>query len=131
MKRNLRRILNADRPTNPKTPENVATSFENENIMNDYGYNLRRTENFYITTVTQHASSFTLFGSKEVMKMIEKFVPHNRKYLLDGTFDVTPVGFYQLLIIYIEYQNDVSPSTFPYIHPFIHPYSSDEYLYEL
>lgn len=120
MQRNLRRILNAGNPKNPKSAESVRASFENEDVMENYGYNLRRSESFYMGTLTEKKKSspcsFSLFGSKEVINMIEEHIkPEERKYLLDGTFDTSPVGFYQLLIIYIEYKNDVS------IHPSIHP----------
>lgn len=107
MKRNLRRILNADAPKFVKSAEEVAAAFENSNTMEKYGYNLRHTEVFYIATVINSSNSFSLFGSHEVIKMIEQYIPENRNYLLDGTFDVAPAGYYQLLVIYVEYQNDV------------------------
>lgn len=121
MKRNLRRILNSRFPQNPKSPADVAAAFENEDVFNAYGYNLRQTEIFHITTINEKESSFTLFGSKGIMDMIEEFIPKNRKYLLDGTFDVTPIGYYQLLVIYIEYQNDVSKFQSIYIYLMVHP----------
>lgn len=41
--------------------------------------------------------------------MIKQHIPtDDRRYMMDGTFDVAPLGsYYQLLIIYIEYKNDV------------------------
>lgn len=107
MKRNLRRILNADAPKYVKSAEEIAAAFENSKTFEAFGYNLRHTEIFYIATVINPLNSFSLFGSYEVMKIIQKFIPEKRKYLLDGTFDVSPTGYYQLLVIYIEYQNDV------------------------
>lgn len=108
MKRNIRRILNTNAPSKPKTAGEISIAFEKVELLNTYGHNLRQTEIFYVATVDEADSSFVLFESRQVTKMIEEFIPENRNYLLDGTFDVTPVGHYQLLIIYIEFQNDVS-----------------------
>lgn len=76
--------------------------------MEQYGFNLRNTERFYIDTIEK--SGFTIFASREIMQMIDDAIPpENRKYMLDGTFDVAPIGsFYQLLIIAIDYKKDVS-----------------------
>lgn len=64
---------------------------------------------FYVDTVITTEYAFTLFVSKFVVDFIEKNIePAARNYLLDATFDSLPKGYYQLLIISIEYQNDVS-----------------------
>lgn len=44
------------------------------------------------------------------MSLIDQNIsPEERHYLMDATLDVVPDGnFYQLLIIHIEYKNDVS-----------------------
>lgn len=122
MKRNLGRILNPNRPKMPKTSSEIAEAFKNEAIYNEYGQNERKTEPFYIETVDKSPSySFTLFASMQVVKMIQQFLPDNRKYLMDGTFDVTPLGSYaQLLIIYVEFKNDVSFQCYNYkIHIYV------------
>lgn len=108
MKRNVRRILNGNAPPKTKCAEDISIAFDNVDVMNAYGYNLRHTEMFYVATVIDEDSSFTLFQSRQVINMIEQYIPEGRNYLLDGTFKVAPVGHYQLLIIYIEFQNDVS-----------------------
>lgn len=110
MKRNLVRILNPNRPKMPKTSNEISDAFKNEAIYNEYGLNEHKTEPFYIDTVDKNPFySFTVFASMQVVKMIQQFLPDNRKYLMDGTFDVTPLGCYaQLLVIYIEFKNDVS-----------------------
>lgn len=110
MKRNLGRILNPNRPKMPKTSEEISEAFKNEVVYNEYGLNERKTEPFYIGTVDNGPSyAFTMFASMQVVKMIQQFIPDNRKYLMDATFDITPLGCYtQLLVIYIEFKNDVS-----------------------
>lgn len=109
MKRNLGRILNPNRPKMPTTSKEISDAFQNEAIYNEYGRNERKTEPFYIGTVDKSSYSFTMFASMDVVKMIEEYIPTDRRYLMDGTFDVTPIGCYsQLLIIYIEFKNDVS-----------------------
>lgn len=77
--------------------------------MDKYGYNMEHDAKCYIDTVVTPHYAFTVFASKFVIDFIEKNIePSTRNYLMDATFDSLPKGFYQLLIISIEYQNDVS-----------------------
>lgn len=77
--------------------------------MEKYGYTLENDARFYAGTVSKSKYGFTVFASEFVIKFIEKNIaPKSRRYLMDGTFDKLPSPFYQLLIISIEYQNDVS-----------------------
>lgn len=109
MDRNIRRILNDGEPKVPWTATDITRAFEDDATLDKYGFNLRRTERFYIETVQNENHAFTLFASRETMKLIEQHIPDNRRYLMDGTFNVTPTGCYsQLFIIYIEFRNDVS-----------------------
>lgn len=110
MKRTIARRTSKKYPTNVKSAEAIANEFKNPKTFNEFGLNLRKTEPFYIGTVeTQAKFSFTVFASKQVMSLIDKHIPEDRRYMMDGTFDVTPLGcYYQLLVIHIEYQNDVS-----------------------
>lgn len=125
MERNLRRLLNNDMPEMPTSAAEISRAFENAATMDRFGFNLRSTERFYIDTIQKDPHySFTLFASIEIIKMIEQHIPQNRRYLMDGTFDVTPVGcFSQLLIIHIEYENDVSDN-YQLIKPSVHQYST-------
>lgn len=121
MERNLRRILNGDVPKMPTSTNDISRAFEDAATMDQYGFNLRKTERFYIDTVQNDNHSFTLFASYEIIRMIEKYIPGDRHYLMDGTFDVTPIGpFSQLLIIYIEHQNDVSGGHFCFAYSTFH-----------
>lgn len=81
-------------------------------------------EKLYIGTVVKSKYAFTVFASKFVIDFIEKNIePSSRKYLMDATFDSLPKDFYQLLIISIEYQNDVSNIFFNYIYLIITLYT--------
>ena len=77
--------------------------------MEKYGYNYENDGKFCIDIVVTPDHAFTDFASKFVMNFIEKNMePTARNYLMDATFDSLPKEYYQLLIISIEYQNDVS-----------------------
>lgn len=86
----------------------------------EYGYNLDGDAKFYIDTVVAPDYAFTVFASKHTINFIEENIdPESRHYLMDATFDGLPPGFYQLLIIAIEYQNDVGRKkiTIPSVRP--------------
>lgn len=111
MERNLRRQKNTKYPGKPTTPSQIKECYENRVTKLDFGLNLAKTEPFYIDTIESDVNSaFTLFASYHVMGLIEKHIPpKDRRYLIDGTFDACPIGcYYQLLIIVIEFKNDVS-----------------------
>lgn len=110
MERNLRRLKNHKYPAKPTTSFQIKQCYEDHEIKANFGFNLSKTHPFYIDTVEfGDNSSFTLFGSYQIMQLIEKHIPlTERRYLIDGTFDSCPYGcYYQLLIIVIEYKNDV------------------------
>lgn len=110
MKRNIGRLTTKKRrPKNVKTPAAIADEFKNSETFTDFGLNLRETEHFYIDTIVETEFSFTIFASHQIINLTKEHIPPGqRRYMMDGTFDVTPLGsYYQLLIIYIEYKNDV------------------------
>lgn len=89
--------------------EEIRDRFLVPDIIDEYGYTLGHGAKFYVDTVIEKDSSFTIFASQFTMEFIKKNIaPESRNYLMDGTFDSLPAGFYQLLIITIEYRNDVS-----------------------
>lgn len=111
MSHNLRRYTNPKYSTKPTNTSEIKNAFKDPATMSNYGMNLRKTKDFYINTVETKNSAFTVFASHEMMSMVDENIPpENRRYMLDGTFDVVPVGcgFYQLLVIAIEYKRDVS-----------------------
>lgn len=75
--------------------------------MYEYGYNLEHDSKFFIDSVVTENFGFTLFASQYTIDFIKQNIKY-RKYLMDATFDSLPEKYYQLLIIAIEYRNDVS-----------------------
>lgn len=118
MERNLRRIKNQKYPKRPKNASEIKKLYEDPEVIQNFGYNMRKTSRFYIDTVMEPESVFTVYASQQVIDMIKTHIPvGQRTYLMDGTFSVVPVSsYYQLLIIYIQYKNDVS---LPYVHYYI------------
>lgn len=51
----------------------------------------------------------TFLVSETIIDLIKKNIdPDRRKYMLDGTFKIVPIGvFKQLLILYVEYHDAV------------------------
>lgn len=95
----------------PKQPtiENLNLEFAKKEIMEKYGKNLDGDTPFYLGTVVTKDYHFTVFYSDAVKTFIqEKIAVGHRDFLVDGTFDKLPLKYYQLLIIAIEHQNDVS-----------------------
>lgn len=110
MERNLRRYTSTKYPRIPKTVDEVINAYEDPSVAQNFGQNLRKTEQFYIDTVQiEPNSAFTVFASHQLLNLVKKHVPFDEHFILmDGTFDVAPIGYYQLLVIYILYKNDVS-----------------------
>lgn len=122
IKQTLLRHKNKTYPKDPGTVEGIRETFLQEDILKDYGSNLEGDEDFYINTVVEKDFAFTMFASKFVIDFIEKNIePSSRTYLMDGTFDSLPNAYYQLLVISIEYNNDVSIISH-YIHLSVRPY---------
>lgn len=109
MKRTLLRNKNKSYPKDPKSIENIRDKFKEAKVFEEYGYNLDSDARFYIGTVVEEDFAFTIFASHYVINFIERNIePDSRNYLMDGTFDSLPNEYCQLLIISIEYKNDVS-----------------------
>lgn len=108
-KRTLERYKNQTYPKIPSSIEQLQSDFKKPNTINKYGSTLDGDAKFYMDTVITPNYEFTIFASTFVMSFIQNYVePKERRYLMDGTFDSLPKGFYQMLIITLEYQNDVS-----------------------
>lgn len=110
MARNLRRYTNKKYPARPKNTTEIKQAYGDVATMQEFGFNLRKTNKFYVDTVQTEGSEFTVFASYDMLGMVnEKIPPEERRYMIDGTFDVVPIRyFYQLLVIAIEYKKDVS-----------------------
>lgn len=110
MERNLRRKKNKKYPEQPKTAAELIEAYKNANIMQKFGNNLRNTSRFYIDTVVVPPKSvFTVFASQQIIDLIKIHIPSDqRTYMMDGTFSVVPIRcYYQFLVIYIQFKNDV------------------------
>lgn len=108
MKRTLQRHKNKKYPKIPKAIQDIQNQFQDPAILNEYGINLEGDSTFYIDTIIEANYAFTVFGSQFTIDFIkENIPPESRNFLLDGTFDKLPGEFYQLLIVAIEYKNDV------------------------
>lgn len=112
MERHLRRLKGNKYPGKPTNSSQIKQYYEDENTRAVFGFNLSKTHPFYIETVEfelyEQNLSFTLFASHQIISFIETHIPPDqRRYLIDGTFDVCPTVYYQLLIITIEFKNDV------------------------
>lgn len=109
VKRTLERNKNRKYPKIPSNIQQLQKDFKTREILNEYGSTLDGDTKFYIDTVITPDYEFTIFASQFVMSFInDNITPGSRNYLMDGTFNSLPNGFYQLLIIAIEYENDVS-----------------------
>lgn len=108
MKRTLQRHKNKQYPKCPGSIEEIRQTFMDPNILEKYGNNIEGDGMFYVDTIVHQNYAFTVFVSKYVIDFIKKNIPpKSRHYLLDATFDSLLNQYYQLLIISIEYQNDV------------------------
>lgn len=109
MQKTLQRHKNKCHPKNPRSVDGIREVFLQPQIIEKYGSNLEDDGRFYIDTIVEDDYAFTVFASKYVIDFIQEHIPPNKRhYLMDGTFDSLPKEYYQLLIISIEYQNDVS-----------------------
>lgn len=109
MKRTLNNIKNAKRPKIPQDPANLRLLFDKPDTFAKYGYTLDQRSSFYVDTIVEPQFSFCVFKSDSIIGIIKEYIdPTHRHYLIDGTFSCVPAGFYQVIIISIEYQNDVS-----------------------
>lgn len=70
----------------------------------------------YIDSIIEKDYAFHVFASYANIDLTKKHIPPGqRKYLMDGTFKIVPRQFSkngQLLIIAIEYKNDVSSTEY-------------------
>lgn len=109
MKRQLNRIKNGPKPKIPEDHNELRQLFTNPEIIEKFGFSLDQTSKFYVETIVKDRYSFCIFQSTQIINFVQKYIePKDRNYLIDGTFSCVPRGFYQLLVICVEYQNDVS-----------------------
>lgn len=109
MKRQLFRIKNAKYPKIPKNINEIVDAMEDPMIRRNFGYTFNGDNEFYAGTVITAKYNFVVFVSQKATNIIEQFIPpSDRRYLFDGTFKVAPRHFYQLMVISVEFRDDVS-----------------------
>lgn len=109
--RHLFRLRDKKYPKRPQTDAEVKALFKNKDIFEEFGLSLNEQHPLYVDSVVEKKYAFHVFASFANIELTEEWIPpHERKYLMDGTFKIVPRQFKkgQLLIISIEYQNDVS-----------------------
>lgn len=90
--------------------------------MKEYGHTLDGDSKFYLGTEITEDYKFTIFYSEFVMNFIKENISiGSRRYMMDATFDSLPDGYYQLLIIAVEYRNNVSVPVWSSVHPSVRP----------
>lgn len=104
VKRTLDRIKAKVMPPPPNTIENIPVVFQNPEVMELFGRTKQKknTEKnqFYRTTFVSALFAYTIFASQRVIDIINTFDESKRRFAMDGTFNVVPRLFKQLLIIY-------------------------------
>lgn len=113
VKRTIARKKNKVYPRIPRSMQEFKTEFSKPSILHEYGNNLDNDARFYLDTEITDDYEFIVFYSAYVKNFIEEKIPvGSRNYLMDATFDSLPKGVYQLLIISLGYDNNVSCKLF-------------------
>lgn len=109
MNRQLNRIKTKPRPKIPTNSMQIFELFRRPDIIKEHGYTLDGSARLYVDTVITEKYSFCIFASFTIISIVRHNIdPEQRRYLVDGTFKTVPRMFYQLLILSIEFKNDVS-----------------------
>lgn len=104
MERNLRRIKNHSFPASPTSGDEIIEIFSSEDMINSFGKTKHESPTlFYKGTICNKSYTCTFFASDHIISLIGENIERNRrKYLMDATFKIVPVGcFSQILIIYV------------------------------
>lgn len=109
---NLCRRKRGKGPKKPKSFQELKDKFNQPEIREKYGKTRDRKDDLYIDTIVTTRYSFCVFASPKTIQVVrQNQLPYPRRFLIDGTFKISPKSFYQLLTISIEYENDVSVKT--------------------
>lgn len=92
------------------------TLMNQPNTLERFGLTLDKNERLYVGSVLRKDYTFHVFASQRIIENIKKHMK-KRNYLMDGTFSIAPRLFYQLLIIAVQYKNDVRNWFYSYPYP--------------
>lgn len=108
VERQLYRLRDKKYPKHPRTNDEIRNEMKKPEIVEHFGRNMSKQVKFYIGSEVKTLFAFHVFASMKVVNFIKKNIAcEDRKYLIDGTFKVVPQKFAQLLVISIEYKNNV------------------------
>lgn len=109
LKRQLSRRKGKSYPKRSKNHAHIRDILQDPKNFKAFGQTADEYDKFYIGSVVKVQHAFHVFTSPSVINLIKnQMVNQPRNYLIDGTFRVVPREFAQLLVISIEYANDVS-----------------------
>lgn len=118
VERELYRLRDKQYPKRPTSDGEVKNMLKNPSIYEQYGTTLNKQHQFYVDSVIKKHFAFHVFASFTIIEMIKKCIkPGQRTYLMDGTFKIVPRQFKQLLIISVEFKQNVCVS-----HHYLFPY---------
>lgn len=103
--------MNKNMVTSPKNALQIIEAFNLENIW--YSFVITKDDanprHFYTACIIDEKYFFCLFSSLKAIDLVKENISHEKRtYLMDATFEIVPQGcFKQLLVIYIEYFDEV------------------------
>lgn len=107
VQRTLERLASPTFLKSPKTPLEVIEAFQIESIWANYGLSRHKKQPrpFFKACISEPEFAYCIFASEAIMQGInDNISAGQRRYLIDGTFKVVPLGcFNQLIVIYIQY----------------------------
>lgn len=114
--RTLRRYKNEAFSASPKSGEELIAVFQKKSIMAAFGYSKHENpKQLYKDTIMDGDKYVcTFLVSEAIVELIKTNIDLNRrKYMMDATFKIVPVGIFKqlLIIIYVEYLDCVSIRT--------------------
>lgn len=105
----INRIKKKQYPALPHHLREVEKFFKDDKSIECFGKALTNNNKFYFDTKVGNNFAHQIYGSMATIKFVEENINAcARNYVLDGTFQIVPKPFKQVLIISIEHNNNVS-----------------------